>query len=111
MSNNFGRLRPLLEILVAFLPILVLGITGTVLGTDTLLGGTIVTVGYILSILIATVFLKIRGSDWRRDWIRATAELEAYCTAWRWSSAGPAGDEHRSSSDRPQLAWGGNGTY
>jgi len=64
-SHNFGRLRPLLEILVAFLPILVLGITGTVLGTDTLLGGTIVTIGYILSILIATIFLKIRGSSWR----------------------------------------------
>jgi membrane protease YdiL (CAAX protease family) len=63
--NNFGRLKPLLEILVAFLPILVLGITGTSLGTDTLLGGIIITFGYILSILVATVFIKIRGSSWR----------------------------------------------
>ncbi len=64
-SNNFRRLRPLLEILVAFLPILVLGISGTSLGTDTLLGGIIITFGYILSILVATVFIKIRGSSWR----------------------------------------------
>jgi membrane protease YdiL (CAAX protease family) len=64
--NNFRRLRPLLEILVAFLPIFVLGITGTSLGTDTLLGGMIVTIGYILSILVATVFIKIRGSSWRK---------------------------------------------
>lgn len=64
-SNNFGRLRPLLEILVAFLPILLLGITGTILGTDTLPGGMIVTFGYILSILVATVFIKMRGSSWR----------------------------------------------
>jgi len=65
-SNNFGRLRSVLEILVTFLPILVLGIIGTLLGTDTLLGGTIVTLGYILSIMVATVFLKIRGSSWRQ---------------------------------------------
>ena len=64
-SINFRRLRSVLEILVAFLPILVLGIIGTLLGTDTLLGGTIVTLGYILSIMVATVFLKIRGSSWR----------------------------------------------
>jgi len=64
-SNNFGRLRPLLEILVAFLPILGFGITGTLLGTDTLLGGTIVTLGYIMCIMVATAILKIRGSSWR----------------------------------------------
>lgn len=64
-DKNFMRLRPIFEIMGAFLPILVLGIIGTVLGTDTFFGGMIVTIGYILSILIATVFLKIRGSDWR----------------------------------------------
>jgi membrane protease YdiL (CAAX protease family) len=64
-DKNFMRLRPILEIMGAFLPILVLGIIGTVLGTDTFFGGMIVTIGYILSILIATVFLKIRGSSWR----------------------------------------------
>jgi membrane protease YdiL (CAAX protease family) len=64
-SHKFGRSRPLLEILVAFLPILVLGITGTILGTDTFLGGLIVTTGYILSVLIATAILKFRGSSWR----------------------------------------------
>jgi hypothetical protein len=42
----------------------VLGIIGTRLGTDTLLGGMIVTLGYILSILVATVLLKLRGSSW-----------------------------------------------
>ena len=61
-----NRLRPLLEILVAFLPILVLGIIGTRLGTDTLLGGMIVTLGYVLSIMVATVLLKLRGSSWRQ---------------------------------------------
>jgi len=71
------RLRPLLEILVAFLPIFALGIVGTRLGTDTLLGGTLVTLGYILSILIASVVLKLRGSSWLeiglarpRSWFR-----------------------------------------
>ncbi|MGB7096689.1 MAG: hypothetical protein WBD62_18725, partial [Anaerolineales bacterium] len=68
-TNGAGymkRLRPLLEILVAFLPILVLGIIGTKLGTDTLLGGMLVTLGYVLSILVASVLLKLRGSSWRQ---------------------------------------------
>jgi len=64
--TKLNRLRSLLEILVAFLPILVLGIICTRLGTDTLLGGTIVTLGYILSIMVATVLLKLRGSSWRQ---------------------------------------------
>jgi membrane protease YdiL (CAAX protease family) len=44
----------------------VLGIIGTRLGTDTLLGGAIVTLGYVLSILVASVVLKLRGSSWRQ---------------------------------------------
>jgi len=65
-SLNMQKLRILLEILVAFLPLIVLGIIGTRLGTDTLLGGMLVTLGYILTILVATVVLKLRGSSWRQ---------------------------------------------
>ncbi len=65
-SLYLKRLRSLLEILVAFLPILVLGIIGTRIGTDTLLGGMIVTLGYVLSILVASLVLKLRGSSWRQ---------------------------------------------
>lgn len=65
-SLNLKRLRSLLEILVAFLPILVLGIIGTRVGTDTLLGGMLVTLGYMLSILVASLVLKLRGSSWRQ---------------------------------------------
>lgn len=65
-ASYMNRLRPLLEILVAFLPILVLGIIGTKLGTDSLLGGMLVTLGYVLSILVASVLLKLRGSSWRQ---------------------------------------------
>lgn len=54
----------LLEILAAFLPILVLGGIGTWLGTDTFLGGMFVTLGYGFSILVATFGLKSRGSSW-----------------------------------------------
>jgi membrane protease YdiL (CAAX protease family) len=55
-----------LEILVAFSPILVLGIIGTRMGTDTLSGGILVTLGYAMSILVASVLLKLRGSSWRK---------------------------------------------
>jgi membrane protease YdiL (CAAX protease family) len=63
-SRNMSRLRSLLEILFAFSPILILGIIGTHMGTDTLLDGMIVTLGYVLSILVATVVLKLRGTAW-----------------------------------------------
>lgn len=65
-SYNLLKFRTVLEILVAFLPIVVLGILGTTLGTDTLLGGMMVTLGYVLSILVATILLKLRGSSWNQ---------------------------------------------
>lgn len=65
-SLNLKRLRALLEILIAFLPIIVLGYIGTSMGPGTLLGGLMVTFGYILSILVASVLLKLRGTGWRQ---------------------------------------------
>ena len=61
---NLLKFRRLLEILVAFLPILILGIIGTSLGTDTFLGGMLVTLGYVLSIAVATIVLKLQSSGW-----------------------------------------------
>jgi membrane protease YdiL (CAAX protease family) len=65
-AANMQKLRSLLEILIAFVPILILGIIGTSVGTDTLLGGMLVTLGYVLSILVATIVLKLQGSSWRQ---------------------------------------------
>ena len=65
-SPGLQKSRSLIEILVAFLPILLFGIIGTRIGTNTFLGGMIVTLGYAVSILVATVILKIRGSSWRQ---------------------------------------------
>lgn len=65
-AANMRKLRNLLEILVAFLPILILGIIGTSFGTDTLLGGMLVTLGSVLSIGVATIVLKQQGSSWRQ---------------------------------------------
>jgi membrane protease YdiL (CAAX protease family) len=65
-SRRLQKSRNLLEILIAFLPILVLGVIGTRMGSGTLSGGMIVTIGYILSILVATAILKVRGSSWRQ---------------------------------------------
>jgi membrane protease YdiL (CAAX protease family) len=65
-SPGLQKSRSLFEILIAFLPIIVFGFIGTRIGTSTFLGGMIVTLGYVASILIATVILKIRGSGWRQ---------------------------------------------
>jgi membrane protease YdiL (CAAX protease family) len=65
-SRRLQKFRSLIEILVASLPILAFGVVGTRIGTSTFLGGMIVTLGYVVSILIVTVILKIRGSGWRQ---------------------------------------------
>lgn len=65
-SPGLHKSRSLLEILIAFLPIMIFGVIGTRIGTSTFLGGMIVTLGYIASILISTAILKIRGSGWQR---------------------------------------------
>jgi len=71
------KLKVLLGMLVAFLPILVLGTIGTVLDGGTLLGGMLITLGYVLSILITGIMLKRQGSSWRdiglvrpKSWLR-----------------------------------------
>jgi membrane protease YdiL (CAAX protease family) len=65
-SRRLQKFRSLIEILVASLPMLAFGVVGTRIGTSTFLGGMIVTLGYVVSILIVTVILKIRGSGWRQ---------------------------------------------
>ena len=62
--KNSGK--TLLGILLAFIPLLVLGITGTRVGAGTFLGGMLITLGYILAIGVASLLLKLQGSGWRQ---------------------------------------------
>jgi membrane protease YdiL (CAAX protease family) len=64
-SVRSKRLAPLLDILLPFIPLGVLGIAGTTLGTGTTVGGALVNAGYILTILVAWGLLKLRGSGWQ----------------------------------------------
>ena len=64
-SRSSMRFRVLLEIIAAFLPILLLGTIGTIVGGGTFLGGTIIHFGYLLSILVATLVLNRHGTGWR----------------------------------------------
>jgi membrane protease YdiL (CAAX protease family) len=63
LSTN--RLRGLLDIVAACVPLLVLGSAGTWLGAGTLLGGLLITLAYGLTVLVAGGILKSRGSGWR----------------------------------------------
>ena len=70
-------LKVLAEILVAFLPIFILGTIGTILGGGTFLGGAIIHAGYLLSILVAWCVLRLHGTGWReiglarpKSWLR-----------------------------------------
>lgn len=65
MKIPVEKLGPLLDILVAFAPLLILGALGEWLGDSTALGALLVNLGYVLSILLATAVLRYRGSGWR----------------------------------------------
>jgi hypothetical protein len=71
------KLGGLLDILVAFVPLAVFGFIGTRLGAGTLFGGTLITSGYILTIIVTSGVLKRRGTGWReiglarpQSWLR-----------------------------------------
>jgi len=75
--HSIKRLAGLLDIVVAFVPILMLGTIGTRMGTDTVPGNILINLGYVLSIIVAGGMLKLRGTGWReiglarpKSWLR-----------------------------------------
>ena len=60
-----GNSQALFSILLAFVPLVVFGVIGTRLGAGTFLGGMLITLGYILTIVVASVVLKLGGTGWR----------------------------------------------
>ena len=65
INNSMRSLITMLGILGAFVPLLVLGFIGTRLGAGTPRGGMLITLGYGLSVTVATAVLKLQGSSWR----------------------------------------------
>ena len=61
-----GRgLGTLLGILAVFVPLVVVGIVGESMGTESAVGYVVITLAYVLSIAIATVVLKSWGLSWK----------------------------------------------
>lgn len=71
LSERFGerhetkRAGVLLEILIVFAPLLILGSIGEWLGDGTTAGIVLLNLAYVLSVGIATIVLKSRGAGWR----------------------------------------------
>ena len=59
------RVGFLLDILMVFAPLLILGGLGEWLGDDSVLGALFINLAYILGIGVATLVLKSRGLGWR----------------------------------------------
>lgn len=78
--------RVLRDLLFAGAPIAVLGVAGNLIGLNTLIGGVVVNLGYVLAILVGGFILRRQGSGWRElglakpaSWLK-TALLG--CAAW-----------------------------
>ena len=63
--HGMKRLGGLLDILVVFVPFVLVGGIGEWLGSDTSLGPIVINLAYGLSIVIASLVLKSRGTGWR----------------------------------------------
>jgi len=64
--ESVPRYGALLGLLIAFIPLLIIGTIGEWLGDGTAPGAILINIGYAFSVLIATVVLKQRGSGWRK---------------------------------------------
>jgi membrane protease YdiL (CAAX protease family) len=64
-KHHTKRVVLLLGILVAFAPLLTVGLFGEWLGDGTVSGATLLNLAYVMSIGLATIVLKRLGSGWR----------------------------------------------
>lgn len=64
-ESYFSRPRVIRDLLIVGSPIVLLAAAGSLIGLETLTGGTIVNSGYVLAIIIGGFLLKRQDSSWR----------------------------------------------
>ena len=64
-SGNTPKTAVLLGLLIAFIPLLIIGAIGEWLGDSTASGAIFINVGYAFSLIVATIVLQRRSSGWR----------------------------------------------
>jgi membrane protease YdiL (CAAX protease family) len=72
-----GRFIGLADMAAAFLPILIFGYLGNLIGLEKTVGGLVVNLGYVVGLVVAGAVLKRRGLSWReiglerpKSWLR-----------------------------------------
>ncbi|MCP4416644.1 MAG: hypothetical protein GY805_08475, partial [Chloroflexi bacterium] len=65
-SENAPKSGVLPGLLIAFAPVLIIGLIGEWLGDGTAPGAILINIGYAFSVLAATIVLKQRDSGWRK---------------------------------------------
>ncbi len=65
-APNANIPRILLDMAVAFGPLMTIGLLGEWIGDGTTLGAILINVAYVLSLIFATIVLRSRGSGWRQ---------------------------------------------
>lgn len=63
--REMGKVGIVLDLLMVFAPLVVLGVIGEFLGDGTAVGALLLNLAYVFSIVIATFVLRSRGSGWR----------------------------------------------
>jgi membrane protease YdiL (CAAX protease family) len=65
-APNANIARILLDMTIAFAPLMTLGVIAEWIGDGTTLGAILINVAYVLSLIFATIMLRSRGSGWRQ---------------------------------------------
>lgn len=72
-QNALSRPHALRDILIVACPIVLLGVAGNIIGLNTLTGGAVINLGYVLAIVAGGLVLRRQGSGWRNVGLRRPA--------------------------------------
>ncbi|MDM7860362.1 CPBP family intramembrane metalloprotease [Alteromonas sp. ASW11-36] len=62
--GKLNKPNVLRDVLIVGSPIILLGIIGSIIGVESILGGTVINIGYVMMMLFGAIILKRQSSSW-----------------------------------------------
>lgn len=65
-KNSFSQPRLLRDLIIVGYPIIIMGVIGNLLGIESIIGGAIINLGYLLMIILGSILLKYQSNSWSK---------------------------------------------
>jgi membrane protease YdiL (CAAX protease family) len=76
-KNSLSQPRLLRDLIIVGSPIIIMGVIGNLIGIESIIGGIIINLGYVLMIIIGSILLKYQSNSWTKiglnypsNWLR-----------------------------------------